>query len=382
MRTLDFVVKELSRRKMKLIAGILSVILGIGIFVAAQTTDEALYGKVKGQLLRFGANIMVQSKDEPFDAYFGSGLGSAFLPEGYVDLIQEIEHHEMLVALSPTLYERFMVGNTNLLVVGITEDEMKAKPWWMINRRVVADEFPENKQVLLGHYAAAHLGPVPQIELENEMFMVTGVLDETGSADDFAAFVPLHVLQDLVGKERMVNVIEVSTSCIACSEMNVYDIATEIDEALPDDARAIPIKQITEAQIGTLTKVENFIFIISVIVLGLSVFLVMNYMFSSVSERRHEIGILLAIGMDARTIYKFFVLKALILGTIGGFIGYALGTVSSMVAGPHIAGTSVPPLPGLLPYSITIAIVICIVSSILPARRAAQLDPVEALREV
>lgn len=382
MRTLDFVAKELSRRKMKFIAGILSVILGIGIFVATQTTDEALHAKVKEQLLRFGANIIVQPKNEPFDAYFGSETGSTPIPEGYVDIIQEIEHHGMLVAVSPKLYQRFMVGDLNLLVVGITDEETKAKPWWMIDNTIVINEFPENKQVLLGHYAAAHLGPVPQIKLENETFMVTGVLDETGSDDDFAAFVPLHVLQDLVGKKRLVNVIEVSTSCIACSEMNVYDVATEIDEALPDDARAIPVKQITEAQIGTLTKVEDFILIISVVILCLSVFLVMNYMSSSVSERRHEIGILLAIGMDAPKMYRFFVLKALILGVIGGFVGYALGTVTSMVAGPQMAGTSVSPLPSLLPYSIAISVVICIIASILPARRAAQLDPVEAFREV
>jgi putative ABC transport system permease protein len=108
----------------------------------------------------------------------------------------------------------------------------------------------------------------------------------------------------------------------------------------------------------------------------------MNYMSSSVSERRREIGILVAIGMDVSQLYKLFISKALILGVVGGLVGFAVGTLISMVAGPQIADTAVSPIFQLLPYSILISTVICIVSSLLPARRAARLDPVEALREV
>lgn len=382
MRTIDFVVKEMGRRKWKAAAGILCIVLGISIFVAAQTTNEALYEKTKEHLLRFGANIIVQPKDEPFDVYSASSGGSATLPEVYVDRIRSIEHSGMLVAVSPKLYERFEVGDVNLLVVGVTEDERKAKPWWMIDKMVVTDEFPQGNEVLLGHYAATHLGAASQIRLKDEIFVVTGVLDETGSSDDFAAFVPLDVLQGLTGKRRMVNVIEVSTSCIACPEMNLYDIVDEIDTALPDDAKVIPVKQIAEAQMETLTKIGDFTRIIYIVVLCLGSFLMMNYMSSSVSERRREIGILLAIGMDASKVYKLFISKALILGLVGGLVGYAVGTLISMVAGPQIADTPVSPIFQLLPYSIVISTVICIISSILPARRATRLDPVEALQEV
>jgi len=382
MRTIDFITKEMGRRKWKAVAGISCILLGISIFVAAQTTNEALYEWAKVELLRFGANIIVQPKDEPFDVYSTSPGGSATLPEIYVDRIRNIEHSGMLVAVSPKLYERFEVGDVNLLVAGITDDERKAKPWWMINKMVVTDEFPRGNQVLLGHYAGAHLEAVSEMKFNGETFTVSGVLDETGSSDDFAAFVPLAVLQDLTGKRRIVNVIEVSTSCIACPEMNLYDFVDEIDAALPDDAKVIPVKQIAEAQMGTLTKIGDFTQIISIVVLCLGAFLMMNYMSSSVSERRREIGMLLAIGMDASKIYKVFISKALILGVVGGLVGYAVGTLISMVAGPQIADTPVSPILQLLPYSILISTVICIISSILPARRAAQLDPVEALREV
>jgi len=380
MRTTDFVVKELGRRKMKLVVSILCVVLGIAIFIAAQTIGDAMHTKTEEELYKFGSNILVQPRSESIETYFGSVTESATIPEGYVDKIWEIEHRDMLRVVSPKVYKYFDVGDVNLMIAGVTGEELKLKSWWRIDDMLVGDEFPQGNEVLLGHYAAARLRSPEEIRLKDETFTVTGVLDETGSADDYMAFVPLGVLQNLIGRKRLVNVIEIASGCIACEGMNIYDHAKEIDAALPDDARVIPIKQIAEAQIGTLTKVEGLVFVICSIVLCLSAFVVMNYMFSSVSEQRHEIGILLAIGMDAHQIYKFFIVKALIIGVVGGLLGYVAGTTISMVVGHQIAGTSVPPLLELLPYSIIISTVICTTSSILPARRATQLDPVEALQ--
>jgi len=219
------------------------VLLGIGIFVAAQTINDAMYNKAKEQLLRFGANIIIQPAVELSASHPASTQGSAFLPETYAKSIQDIDHRGMLVAVSPKLYERFLVDGVSLLVAGITDNEIKAKPWWMIDRMVITEQFPREKEILLGHYAAAHLGPVSHLRLGNEVFRITGVLDETGSADDLMAFVPLQTLQGLTGKKRLVSAIEVSTSWISCSEMNVYDVADEIDTALPDDARVIPVNR-------------------------------------------------------------------------------------------------------------------------------------------
>ena len=103
MRGIDFVIKELGRRKMKSLAGVLCILLGISIFVAVHTTNKALYDKAKEQLLRFGANIIIQPKNEPFNSYSPSQLGGVLLPQVYAGKVRTIEHSGMLVAVSPKL---------------------------------------------------------------------------------------------------------------------------------------------------------------------------------------------------------------------------------------------------------------------------------------
>ena len=383
MRTKDFVTKECWRRKRKTAAGLLFVVLAISIFVACETLSQALNDRAKEQLLRFGANIVVQPKGEPVDLSSGSVSGTALLPEEYVGKVESIHHRKMLVAVSPKLYERFAVAGKSLLVAGITPDERKAKPWWMIGNDVLTDQFPTGKQVLLGHFAAAHLEQgVTQVRLGDEIFRVSGVLDQTGSPDDFMAFVPLGELQRLSKKDGMVNLIEVTTSCIACKTMNLHDMAKQIREALPADAEVLPVKQIADAQMGTLRKVMGFTTGIYLVVMTLCAFLLMNYVSASIDERRREIGMLMAMGMNPRTLQGVFAAKVLALSAIGGLLGYLIGSGLSMVLGPAIADTKVMPVGWLLPVGLALALGLALVSSIAPARRLARLEPVEALREI
>jgi putative ABC transport system permease protein len=383
MRTIDFVTKESLRRARKSVAGVIFILLGISIFVACQTINKALRDRVKEQLLRFGANIIVQPKGQPFDLYSGTTKGGILLSEDYVDKIEAIDHKKMLIAVSPKLYERFEVKGKSLMVVGIKPDEREAKPWWMIENNVIIDEFPMDNQILLGHYAATSLGlEISEVKLGNEIFKVSGVLDETGSPDDFMAFVPLATLQKLVHKVGMVNLVEVSTSCIACKAMNIYTVTEEIGKALPADAKVMAVKQIAEAQMGTLKKIIGFTMIIYLVVLVLCAFLLVNYMSSAIDERRREIGMLLAMGMDPRKIQVVFVSKVLIFAVIGGLLGYILGSGISIFLGPLIAETKVLPIPNLLLISFAIAFALGVISSIVPTMRISRLDPVEALREV
>jgi putative ABC transport system permease protein len=378
MNTLELAAREMTRRRGKTWAILLCVVLGISVVVAARTLSEALYDQAKLQLLRFGANIIVQPADGGSASYGEKPL----IPESYAQAIRKIEHADMLEAVSPILEERLPVNGIGLPVAGITDEQQTAKPWWLIDRDLVPAGILGPRRALLGHRAAELLRRPEAVEIGGHSFEVGGVLDKTGSVEDGTVFVPLAALQEVVSKQGLVSRIEVSTSCIACPSMNVNDVATTIGKVLPKSASVTPVKQIAEAQMGTLNRVESFLRIVAVVMLLLSGLLVMNQISSSVADRRREVGMLLALGMDERRLHLTFFLKALLIGLVGGALGFAIGTLLSSTLGGYVTGGVVRPLYHLLAYALGAAILLCVASSALPARRAARIDPVEALREL
>ena len=107
-----------------------------------------------------------------------------------------------------------------------------------------------------------------------------------------------------------------------------------------------------------------------------------NYMYANVFERRKEIGTLMALGADSRLVLKMFLLKALLMGAAGGIGGYVLGTILAVILGPILIGVIVWPMPLLALLAVCISVVLALVASYFPARRAARLDPCATFQEV
>ena len=107
-----------------------------------------------------------------------------------------------------------------------------------------------------------------------------------------------------------------------------------------------------------------------------------NYMFANVFERRREIGTLMALGARPSFVMGVFLLKAAVLGVAGGIVGYLLGTLLAVTLGPKLAGIPVLPIPSLAAWGVGISVTIAMAGSYLPARRAARMDPFDALQEV
>jgi putative ABC transport system permease protein len=90
----------------------------------------------------------------------------------------------------------------------------------------------------------------------------------------------------------------------------------------------------------------------------------------------------MALGANSGLVLRIFLLKALILGTAGGIGGYVLGTIVAVVLGPRLAGVIVLPMPLLAIAAVGVSVVIALVASYFPARRAARLDPCTTFQEV
>jgi len=91
---------------------------------------------------------------------------------------------------------------------------------------------------------------------------------------------------------------------------------------------------------------------------------------------------LITVGTRRSVIYRMFLTKAVVLGLTGGIAGYILGTASAMILSPYLAGLGVTPIPIYLALSILVAVIIALVGSVLPVRRAARFDPAVIMQEV
>jgi putative ABC transport system permease protein len=105
-------------------------------------------------------------------------------------------------------------------------------------------------------------------------------------------------------------------------------------------------------------------------------------MFANVTERRREIGTLMALGAAPSLISRLFLGKALVVGLAGGLLGYLSGTLLAIGTGPYWAGITVRPVPSLAAVAVVLAGMVALIASYLPARRAALIDPCLCFREV
>ncbi len=128
-----------------------------------------------------------------------------------------------------------------------------------------------------------------------------------------------------------------------------------------------------------MNQISLIILIIIVFVGGISIG---NYMWANVNERKREIGILRMIGYPKSSIYYILMLKAAIMGLIGGIIGYMAGVLIAWFLGPYIAGINIAPIPILLLWSVIISVFISLVGSLLPAWFAARFEPYTNMQEV
>ncbi|MCK5669741.1 FtsX-like permease family protein, partial [Candidatus Bathyarchaeota archaeon] len=112
---------------------------------------------------------------------------------------------------------------------------------------------------------------------------------------------------------------------------------------------------------------------------------VMNTMVSSVHQRRREIGVFLSLGADSVFVYRIFLFEAVLLGLVGGVLGAGLGVGASILIGPLMlsTATSISNVPTfVVPLSLGISVVSCLVASLYPTWRATKIDPVSALKAI
>ncbi len=405
MTITKLVLIELWKRKSQLITGLLAITLGIAVIVAIQSVAVVSEQNVAKNLDNLGANILVLPQAASIDDYYTSDIDAPTLPMDYVERILE-STIAGVDNMSPKLTRRVSVEGKSVVLTGILpKSEIASKPLWqssgLLGKQITTacapnqsanqshgmeDEKLKRKAIdtlysedcMAGSQVAKKLSLTANKKLNilGKEFKVVKVLPETGTVDDDRIFANLKDVQSLLKIENQVSAIEIMGCCNAISE----GLLGQLRNILPD-TRVTSINQIVSTQIETnqlMRKVTLVMLIIIFFVGGISIG---NYIWANVNERKREIGILRMMGAERMTIYKLFLLKALLLGIAGGILGFLLGTLAGVILGPYLAGIVVKPVYIYLLWSILLSITISLAGSLIPTYLAARFDPHSNLQE-
>jgi putative ABC transport system permease protein len=396
---------ELWKRKSQLITGLLAITLGIAVIVAIQSVSIVSEQNVARNLDNLGANILVLPQAASIDDYYTSDIDAPTLPMDYVERILT-STIAGVDNMSPKLTRRITVGNQSVVLTGILpKSEIASKPLWQssgllgaelktacapsstenqshgmedtkLQRRAIDTLYSED--CLAGSQVAKRLklSAGSTVNIVGKEFRVVKVLSETGTVDDDRIFANLKDVQTLLKLENQVSAIEIMGCCNAISQ----GLLGQLRNILPD-TRVTTIGQIVSTQIETNQLMKKITLVMLIIIFFVGGISIGNYIWANVNERKREIGILRMMGAERSTIYKMFLLKALILGIAGGILGFILGTLAGVVLGPYLAGIVVKPVYLYLLWSTLLSVAISLAGSLFPTYLAAKFDPHSNLQE-
>ena len=385
MRLTDIAFQNLRRRKMRSVLLVLSVIIGVASIIFLYTTTQAMKEDVANKLDQFGSNILILPDSGEAMTFGGITVEAPTqineLDMSLIPLMKTIKNKETLATIAPKLLVDTKIKGQEILLLGVDfSQELHLKKWWKLDG-IDKNQIPAANEVILGSDAARSLGLSPKqtITIKGQDFTVAGIVQPTGSTEnDQAVFIDLTVLQKLSNRPNAISLIEAAAFCYTCP---IDEVTKQLTAILPG-TKVTALRSTLESRNDTISKFNLFARSVSLILFLASSLVITMTMKSSVEERTREIGILRAIGFRKRHIIQIVLTESGLLSVLGGLLGYLLGMGAAVSFGAAIvkAQVQIPWQFNLLVYAISVSLLIGIIASLYPARKAVRLDPSNSLR--
>ncbi|MHA2110131.1 MAG: ABC transporter permease [Candidatus Hodarchaeales archaeon] len=401
--------KSISKRKSRIIIAVAAVIMGVSIPAAMFTVSFNINGQIGQEFRKFGANLLIVPESDTIDVGIGdislsSVTNQQFINETDIYKIKSINWSRNVQGYAPFLYQVITAeakGEEQQVVLtgtwfdkNTTLDDGVIFPtgvkrinswWWEVVGDWIQDieiiNFTET-DCMIGKSVAdkmdLQLGDKFTIDFQEETSLslqVKGIIT-TGGTEDNHIFVPLKVAQYLTKRNNTVHTVQVSALCIACP---VETIAAEI-EAKISNIDAKTILQMTNTEMSVLNTIETMMTVVSFIALLATLLGVSTTMTTSVLERKTEIGLMMSIGAENMKIVSLFLAESLLVGFVGGSLGYFVGIIGAQFVSLIVFDSLVSPQIIVLPIIIGISSIVSLLASIIPIKRALNIEPVLVLR--
>ena len=394
--------RALQRNKMRAALTMLGIIIGVSAVVAMVSIGQGAQAAVAAQIDSIGTNLLFVSAGAQNVGGVRSGTGDTGTNTLTVEDLDAIKREVPSVSMvTPTVNSRgqLVAGNMNwnTSIQGVSEQYPEVRKWMVQSGEFFteSDVRTAGRVLVIGQTIADNLfaggDAIGQtVRVQNLPFRVIGVMvrkgqDQQGRDQDDIAFTPYTTVQKKILGSPRLQIAYVS----AVSPDATYTAQQQITELLrqrhklnandPDDFTVRNMSDIAQAANetnNTMTMLLACIAGVSLLVGGIGI---MNIMLVSVTERTREIGIRMAIGARSSAVKSQFLIESIVLSLMGGSIGILLGVgvslaIPSMLGWPTLISTMA--IVGSVIFSVAVGVFF----GYYPARKAAALDPIDALR--
>lgn len=376
--------KHLIRSKKQFFILYASVVLAMTLVVLLSVLVDKLKIDAGNSFDEIGANILVipenSSKMPTYESVIVHNyINTRFLSsEDYIS-INTIERRDNIATVAPKVLQPVKSEGVDFILAGVYfQFEKEIKKWWRID-----GDWPFSEdEVLLGNKIAESTGKKTgdYLLISGKRFLVKGVLALQGTEEDDIVFANILTVQRLFELENRISFIEVAAYCTTCP---IEEIARQIREKIPN-ASVIILADAVKTREATIDKFASFSKVFSIVILILGFVIVSLMMVSNVNSRIKEIGVLRSLGYRKAHVADLILVEAAIVGLLGGLTGYLAGMFGASQAVKVILPAAENINWNMLPaiYAIFISTVLGIISGIIPAVKAAAMDPVESIKSI